>query len=141
MVIFKHLCSRLGADSSADLVVYPAQLAGDPRVHPRGVSLGTSEPPGDNTDDGVVVALVGHHGSSAVSLQCKLNLRSHDPSRLMIGEYNLTRVLASVLGADHVGGDVRGGVGSVGCRALGIGHGVNINLQSNLITLRNFDTF
>ena len=24
----------------------------------------------------------------------------------MIGEYNLTRVLASVLGADHVGGDV-----------------------------------
>ena len=74
MVTFKHLCSRLGADSSAYLVVYPAQLAGDPRVHSGGVSLGTSEAPGDNTDDGVVVALVGHHWASAVSLQCKIQV-------------------------------------------------------------------
>ena len=102
MVTFKHLCSRLGADSSADLVVYPAQLAGDPRVHPRGVSLGTSEPPGDNTDDGVIVALIGHHGSSTVSLQCKWKCRSCDLSRLMRDQYYLTRVLASVPGADHV---------------------------------------
>ena len=48
------------------------------------------------------------------------------------GQYYLTRVLAGVPGADHVGRDVRGGVGGVRCRALGVGHRVHINLQSDL---------
>ena len=102
----QYLHLRLGADSSADLVVYPAQLAGDPRVHPWGISLGTSKPPGDNTDDGVVVALVGDHGTTTVAL---------------------TGVLVRVSSTYHLGGDVAGAVGRVG-GALAIGHGGNIDL-------------
>ena len=48
------------------------------------------------------------------------------------GQYYLTRVLAGVPGADHVGRDVRGGVGRVRGRALGVGHRVHINLHSDL---------
>ena len=44
-------CLGFRASSSTDLRVDPAQLAGDSGVHSRGVSLGTSVAPRDNTCD------------------------------------------------------------------------------------------
>ncbi len=45
------MCSRFRADSSADLLTDPAQLACDPGIHPGGVSLGTDKAPGDLQTD------------------------------------------------------------------------------------------
>ena len=62
----------------------------------------------DFTNNGVVAPLIGDHGAPAVSL---------------------ARVLPSVRSTDHVRGDLWGGVEGVGCSALGVGHGVHINLE------------
>ena len=43
------MCSRLWANGSTNLFIDPAQLTCDPGVHTRGVSLGTSKAPRDNT--------------------------------------------------------------------------------------------
>ena len=63
------------------------------------------------TNDGVVAALIGHHGAPAIAL---------------------TGILPCVSGADHVGGDVRGGVARIRSRALGISHSFHINLETLL---------
>ena len=63
------------------------------------------------TNDGVVAALIGHHGPPAIAL---------------------TGVFACVSSTDHVGGDVRGRVGRVRGSALGISHRVHINLKNLL---------
>ena len=60
-----------------------------------------------STNNGVVISLIRDQGAPAVSL---------------------ARVLPSVRSTDHVGGDFRGGVLGVRAGALGIGHGVHINL-------------
>ena len=112
------------ASSSTDMRVDPAQLAGDSGVHSRGVSLGTSVSPRDNTCnvtdinvscvpwplltyDGVCAAVSGDQGAPAVTL---------------------ARVLARPGGAHHVGADVRAGVQRV--VTLAIGHRVHINLEA-----------
>ena len=59
------------------------------------------------TNNGVVISLIRDQGAPAVSL---------------------AGVLPSVRSTDHVLGDVIGGVGGVRARALGVGHGVHINL-------------
>ena len=60
-----------------------------------------------STNNGVVISFIRDQGAPAVSL---------------------ARVLSSICSTDHVGGDLRGGVGGVRARALGVGHGVHINL-------------
>ena len=62
----------------------------------------------DITNNGVVAPLIGDHGAPAVSL---------------------AGVLPNVRSTDHVGGDQTGGVGGVRVGALGVGHGVHINLR------------
>ena len=60
-----------------------------------------------STNNGVVISLIRDQGAPAVSL---------------------ARVLRRGRSTDHVLGDVTGGVGGVRARALGVGHGVQINL-------------
>ena len=60
-----------------------------------------------STNNRVVISLIGYHGSPAVSL---------------------AGVLPRGRSTDHVTSDVTGGVGGVRARALGVGHGVHINL-------------
>ena len=63
------------------------------------------------TNDGVVAALIGHHGAPAIAL---------------------TGILPCVSGADHVRGYVRVRVCRVGGSTLGISHRVHINLKNLL---------
>ena len=104
-------CNKLKT-TTVDVLIHvvsnPVDEVADLRVDAGVEQTPTADAPADNPPEvALAVLAVADHGAPAVSLAC---------------------ILPRAGSADHVGGDVTGGVGRVRAGAPGVGHGVHINL-------------